>query len=100
MSNTFYMRHIGNPEAVCSAVIIPAKDESQPDWLTNCGLIYSEDGKRAGISGGCGLISGRVGYDIVVFWGYAQDGTPMVDIIHEGTQKHRALEICHEDGTL
>ena len=100
MSNTFYMRHIGNPNAVCSATVIPEKDGAHPEWLKNCDLIYNEDGQRAGIFDGCGLISGRVGHDIVAFWGFAQNGTPMVDIIHNGTLEYRGLEICREDGTL
>ena len=100
MSNTFYMRPIGNPQSVCSAVIIPAKDQVQPDWVKDCGLIYGEDGKSASIYDGCGLISGRIGQDILAFWGYSQKGVPLVDIIHEGTAKHHALEICREDGTL
>lgn len=98
MSKTFYLRNIGNPEFVCSAVIIPAKDEKQPYWVKYCKLTYSEDGKNVILHSEGGAFSGSVGEDILAWWGNNQFGTPMADIIPKGTEAYRGLEICDEYG--
>lgn len=97
MSKTFYLRDRGG--TVGSAIIIPAKNEEQPEWVKECGLSYRDDGKSASISDGCGLITGMIGVDTLVFWGKYQGNTPMVDIIYKGTENYRGVTPCNADGT-
>ena len=98
MSKTFYMRSLNNPELVCAATIIPAKDEKRPYWVNYCKITYSDDGEKAYVRTPSAWIAGCVGRDIVAWWGNNQFGEPMADMISKGSEAYRGLEICDEYG--
>lgn len=79
---------------VMKAIKIPAEDQ-QPEWMKECNVSYSEDGSTASYECPWATVTGKVGTDYFILYGY-NDGKPDANILSTTEKSFRDYIVCDD----
>lgn len=82
---------------IFQAILIPEKNDEQPEWIKSCNLTYNDDGTVT-IKTQDNIMTGRIGIDFLLFCGIIENDTPEAKILVRGKKAYHKYVVCDESG--